>query len=268
MGFWAQLIYPLDVLRHLERFDRCLLGCASEPLARDVTHDPLLCARLQLPTRFWGAGLRCRSALRSPAFVGAADWSLGRFRRDGGDGFLESAGWLGVGKSGAAFAGLMQREAGVRTGDEPANAESFLHNCPSCLLDCREQGQHALTRQVEEARHGALEKSMLALGLLDRRREAYFNCASAGVRRISTARSLAPCGCTRGLLVVGASRHVNLPTLLTFFSVCLCVTARPLSALVLAAPGAVHWMRMAASWMVLRGLGGQCVRPTTCSCGK
>ena len=79
---------------------------------------------------------------------------------------------------------------------------------------------------------------------------------TAGVRRISTARSLAPCGCTRGLLVVGASRHVNLPTLLTFFSVCLCVTARPLSALALAAPGAVHWMRMAASWMVLPGLGG------------
>ena len=52
MDFWAQLSYPLDVLRHLERFDRCLLDCASEPLARGVTHDPLLCARLQLPTRF------------------------------------------------------------------------------------------------------------------------------------------------------------------------------------------------------------------------
>ena len=157
--------------------------------------------------------MRCRSALRSPAFVGAADWSLGRFRRDGGDGFLESAGWLGVGKSGAAFAGLMQeaagaesgrsapsplglelknswvhmqREAGVRTGDAPANAESFLHDCPSCLLNCREQGQRALTRQVEEARHGALEKSMLALGLLDRWREAYFNCAKSSTLWVHT----------------------------------------------------------------------------------
>ena len=200
MDYWIQHCFPEDVLHAVARVDTALLDVLQMCLPGLRRGDELTIARVRLPVRRFGLGLRCRADLSPTAFLvtfcKAVPAMLDRVGRNGVaiTGFLpQLAPMLGAGsfdhgaeerrfahmlrhncRLGAALQthwAVLQREIGV----EP---DGVLRTPAAGAGAGVDKLQRTLTRQREARRFQTLDVVMRQLPQADMRRHTWLNLDS------------------------------------------------------------------------------------------
>ena len=86
LDFHLQCLYPSESRRHMRRFDDAIADALAGALGREVIRDDIAEARLRLPVRMHGGGVRARASpwYAEVAFLGAVAMVVPRWRGQGG----------------------------------------------------------------------------------------------------------------------------------------------------------------------------------------